>query len=279
MNFVRWIYGAPTAQSVLGLLEKQLAAMCKESTMRIQVYAKDPEQGQFVLLCPPKVHFLQFEAFCFSMTRIRFNVPTFWSPIEYRLADQVQLGDPGDVHREPLQQHDRSPSMMIEGKSGMQKREKRLSLMRSLSNMIRPKQIASPSHLAVEQRLLFEENDDAASVSFLEPIGNDENMNVLNRKKPAHSPKLYRHRFREDKEAEYTAKCKALKNVFVTVCGAFNEGSGSMEYYDRCEELQCRVQEGMQKRNPNGSGYPLRLAEEFDPNKICVVKKYSTGSM
>ena len=283
LNFVRWIYGAPTAQSVLVLMEKQLTEMCKETSMRIRVYAKDPEKGQFVVLCPPKTHFLSFEAFCFQMTRIRYNIPKFWSPIEYRLVEPI---DCGKINNEEQQRQDRSPSMMIEGKSGMNKKENRRSLIRSLSKIIKPKHVhnvavksrsnASSGHLAVEQ-LMFEENDDAASVSFLEPNGNDENFNVLNRKKKAYSPKQYR--YRDDKEAKYKAKCKALRTVFVTVAGAYNEGSGCMEYYERCEEVQYRLEEGLQKRNNMGSAYPLQMEEAFDPNKICVVKKYNTGSL
>ena len=74
--------------------------------------------------------------------------------------------------------------MVIEWKLGIQKRESRRSLIRSLSKLVGSKHSASISQLAVKQPI-FEENDDAVSMSFLGPYGggHDENLNVLNRKK------------------------------------------------------------------------------------------------
>ena len=234
IQFVRALHGKTAVDSTVALLERQLLALCKEKAFAIRIYAN---KSGYVLLCYPDTHFLDFEAFCFALTSVKFAVPASWTPMPLAMSelDKVKA-----VAVELDAFDDRSPSLMIEGSKrkpcAKKQKSSKLSLVRSLSSLMR--------------RGDENQNDDAASDV------NDENCNVQNR---LHCG---------DREC-----AQQLKTVFVSVCGAFAESAKHVEFYEKCELLRKEMEGRFAKRNENGA-CPLQLIEQLGPNDVVSVQKY-----
>lgn len=115
-----------------------------------------------------------------------------------------------------------------------------------------------------------DENDDAASCDGRDV--NDENCNVQNVQNVQNGADGLGFGESADRR-EYAQRCAQLKNVFVSICGAFAESAKHVEFYEKCELLRQAMEGRFAKRNENGAS-PLQLIQQLGPNDLVSVQKY-----
>merc|ERR1712228_421887 len=199
----------------------------------------------------PNISFVQFETFCFLLTKIAYNIPLFWQPICRNFSfDEEEYPQLNEVAAKN-EFYGISPSEEIEGKSGKnklcqkdkkQKKNRQRFLVKSLSKIINKSKLNKS-----EKRF----NDNAASISEHE---NDENCNLMNQIKNEY----------DEKKKKYFKKCNELKNVFVAICGVFGD-DGDAEYYEKFEK---KMNEKISMQTDKGTS-PLQILNGFDVSDIC----------
>ena len=255
ISFVKWFYGDNKTNLIVDLMEKQMMAASNNYSIlnrckyKIRIYhgIKDDE---YIILVSPTITFQEFKCFCLHLGKIRFNVPKSWKPISFSPQNKLfceQNHDFMDINDEF---YGISPSKEIEGISGRNRNKNHGNKKRKgrkKYDIQKSKSFAS-FFRRNKSKSKVKDNDDAASIVSMNDYGenNDENMDNNNI---------------NIKYKEYMKQCKELKEVFVTVCGAFSDKI-DCEYYEKCELLQRKLCNKLRPKDKDESR-PLQVSNQI----------------